>query len=461
MRNVPSKIVKGRRSAATESFLYVLGQIKNALLAKKSCSSDTSLNERISHFGLWVHLILGLPRVYASLEVKASLKCAKVWSQRILKKDVGIMGVFYLWITLNYILYLFKWYLYENELTTKEAQHAYELVRRKIIPAIVDDRTSAGLLEVGKIFNAGLKNYDWGNFLAASGCLFDDNVCQLLSALLCVNNADVWAFSRVLVDVATVAKEENKISFEKVRYNAQRLLKSLRDCLDGYCDKMCEYMKKSEDLQGVQKWYLAKQYIWRIRAISPCPENERCINQLVSDFCRHANEAGALTCAVRGLMLSKMSKMPMDSLQECRERAAYFKECIENHDAYRLIEDITDEHALQLMFRFAWYGSKLDVNRECANGLGQCDYAISCGSKDKCIVEIKLGSNSSLSAGLKNQLKIYKMVNNTSKGIYLVVCKTTSEIGRCRKLAKGYGLVEDKDVFIVDATPKVSASKVR
>jgi len=453
-----NRITKGGRAAATQGFLYVLKCIKQSLLNK---STDGQQKCRPVGYLALLKLLIGFPGVYASLEIRVSWTCAKKWAKKFMREDAGLKGVLAFWVAFNYVLWLFKWYLYENNITTQGVQHAYDLLRKQILPSLVSDSTPSGLMEIKRIHDTGLKNYDWQTYIASAGCLLNDSACQLLSALFCINDNDVLVFSRMLVDIDEVLYGSNKRSFQKIKHNVQVMLKRLRDWLEGYCDKMCAYTTKARDVRGVEMWNLAKQTISAIRAKTPCIENEGRIAELVAEFCKRANEAGALTCGLHMVSLDQLAYMPKDTLEECRRRIVYFKKCIENHDGYKLFAEDTDEEWVQLMFWFVWYGSEFDINRECENGRGKCDYAISCGANDKCIIEIKLGSNRSLLSGLKNQLGVYKDVNETQKGVYILVCRTQSEIKRCRKITNQCKLVEDADFYIVDATKKVTASKLK
>nr|MCR5151989.1 hypothetical protein [Prevotella sp.] len=118
------------------------------------------------------------------------------------------------------------------------------------------------------------------------------------------------------------------------------------------------------------------------------------------------------------------------------------------------------ESDLQLLFRFVWYATKLDVNREVNNGRGPADYKISFGADNATIVEFKLANNTSLKKNLANQLEKYMDANNTKFGIKVIMYFTTEEQTKVNKILKELNLDDKPNVILIDARLKKSASKV-
>lgn len=154
---------------------------------------------------------------------------------------------------------------------------------------------------------------------------------------------------------------------------------------------------------------------------------------------------------------------PVSSYVETLRRLKYLKDCIEKNDCYRLFyingKPISREDHLQYAFRFVWFASPYDVNREVNNGRGPADYKVSMGANDATIVEFKLASNSSLKKNLQNQLEIYQDANNTRFGIKAIMFFTDEEKEKLDTVLRELNLANKANVVTIDARPKVSASK--
>ena len=154
---------------------------------------------------------------------------------------------------------------------------------------------------------------------------------------------------------------------------------------------------------------------------------------------------------------------PETSYVESLKRIRYLKDCIENKDGYRLFyvdgQPIKREYYLQLIFRFIWYGSAMDVNREVNNGRGPADYKISFGADSATIVEFKLASNSNLRKNLAHQLEIYERANNTGFGIKVIMFFSEEELAKVNRVLMDLNLDNEPNVILIDARPKRSASK--
>jgi hypothetical protein len=153
-----------------------------------------------------------------------------------------------------------------------------------------------------------------------------------------------------------------------------------------------------------------------------------------------------------------------DSYSEALERALFLKDVIENNDCYRIFykkgKPIASEDTIQRIFRLTWYASPYDVNAEVNNGRGPADYKVSFGSGDSTIVEFKLGKSTSLKGNLKNQTEIYKKASKSISDIKVILCYTQREIIKVNRALESINQLGAENIVIIDASPKVSASKL-
>jgi hypothetical protein len=153
------------------------------------------------------------------------------------------------------------------------------------------------------------------------------------------------------------------------------------------------------------------------------------------------------------------------SYNEAYKRIEYLKKVIEENDGYRLFyykgEPIKKEEYLQIIYRLTWYSTTYDVNREVNNGRGPVDYAISKGSKDKTLVEFKLASNSKLKQNLSHQVEIYEKAHSTDSSIKVILYFNADEFTKVNKILKELKLDQDKNIVLIDAGQKISASNVK
>ena len=153
-----------------------------------------------------------------------------------------------------------------------------------------------------------------------------------------------------------------------------------------------------------------------------------------------------------------------DSFDESLRRLNFLKGVIESGDGYRIFyhngKPIQREADLQIMYRLTWYATTYDVNREVNNGRGPVDFKISKGHGDKTLIEFKLASNSKLKQNLKHQVGAYEAANNTSKSIKAILYFSETEYLRVQKVLTELGLTGRKDVVLIDAGVRVSASNV-
>lgn len=157
-------------------------------------------------------------------------------------------------------------------------------------------------------------------------------------------------------------------------------------------------------------------------------------------------------------------KHQLTSLDEARTRIGFFKTFIEDNDGYRLFYDkegrrLPEAH-MQLAFRLLWYGSDKDVNREVNNGRGPADFKISFGNGDKCIIEFKWAANVKLKENLQFQPEIYARANGTKNKFCVILYTSQRELARVERTLQDIGKIGSKDIIMINASKKKSASKV-
>lgn len=154
-----------------------------------------------------------------------------------------------------------------------------------------------------------------------------------------------------------------------------------------------------------------------------------------------------------------------DSFEESLRRLHFLKTVIENGDGHRIFfvggAPIQREEDLQIMYRLTWFATAYDVNREVNNGRGPVDFKVSKGSRDKTLIEFKLASNSKLKQNLKHQVGVYEAANNTAKSIKAILHFSHSEYLKVKKVLTELGLTGRRDVVLIDASIKTSASNVK
>jgi hypothetical protein len=164
------------------------------------------------------------------------------------------------------------------------------------------------------------------------------------------------------------------------------------------------------------------------------------------------------------LKSSQFFQIQPNSYSEALKRANFLKDNIENNDGYRIFyhekKAIASEDTIQRIFRLTWYATPYDVNAEVNNGRGPADYKVSFGSGDSTIVEFKLAKSTSLKKNLKNQTEIYKKASKSISDIKVILCYTEFEINKVHRILASIGQVGAENIIIIDATPKISASKV-
>lgn len=159
-----------------------------------------------------------------------------------------------------------------------------------------------------------------------------------------------------------------------------------------------------------------------------------------------------------------------DVLSIARVICNRFKSLVEDNGLSKLLYDSTGapkhESAAQLLF-FGIADSycnanNIDLTKEGNNGRGPVDFKLSHGSNDKVVVETKLTSNSQLRHGIEIQLPIYMKQEKTKQAIYLII--DNGHPNALENFISFYNGLDQEtkrkiSYLIVDATPKLSASK--
>jgi hypothetical protein len=153
-----------------------------------------------------------------------------------------------------------------------------------------------------------------------------------------------------------------------------------------------------------------------------------------------------------------------NTAKEAYDRIMYLKDIIENKGGWKYLykddKPITKEEDTHILFRLTWYGTRSDVSHEVNDGRGPADFKISRGSRDKTIVEFKLARNPQLRRNLENQVEIYKQASDATRGFKVIFCFSDRDTKKVQKVLNDLGLDEDTDIVLIDAKPKLSASKV-
>lgn len=188
---------------------------------------------------------------------------------------------------------------------------------------------------------------------------------------------------------------------------------------------------------------------------------EECISQIEKFYNKSEQLRKCFNDNIENLKINSSS-----ARNELMSKLLFFKDTIENKEGYKLLyhngENITSEDDLQRLFRFTIDGTPYDFNFDANNGLGEYDIKASKGSKDKCIAELKLASNTKLSHVFK-QTKVYEKSNNCKDSIVVIFYFNNAEKQKVNKLMKEDELfIKNKESIILidcDNSNKISASK--
>ena len=242
----------------------------------------------------------------------------------------------------------------------------------------------------------------------------------------------------------------------------------LRSKLNNLIESVCSSSRKISEKEKNQKyqiflelhpeiadWYIKDQEDHKEDILFSLSER---IVDTESTFVKGAREAAAK------LQFLGFYTQPLTSIEEARAKIGFFKIFIEGNDGYRLFYDTKGkrlpEAHMQLAFRLLWYGSDKDVNREVNNGRGPVDFKISFGNGDKCIIEFKWASNKKLKDNLQFQPQIYAKANGTKNKLCVVLYTSQQELSKVEKVLAEIGKTGDKNIILIDASQKKSASNV-
>ena len=131
-------------------------------------------------------------------------------------------------------------------------------------------------------------------------------------------------------------------------------------------------------------------------------------------------------------------------------------------DPFLLYDSQNSVHReLHVMFRLTWFDNSadLDLNAEVNNGRGPVDFKVSKGKKNSNLVEFKLAKNTALEKNLQHQVAIYEKASDAKTSIKVIMYFNDSELQRVKDIIKRLKLTDCKDIVLIDASPKASASK--
>lgn len=277
----------------------------------------------------------------------------------------------------------------------------------------------------------------------------------------------------LLVPRDMLTRDDTWISHRGLLRNFNRLPvtigdEALRSKLNDLIASVCNASRKISNREKIQAykrflglhpeiadWYIKDQEDHKEEALFSLSER---IEDTESTFIRGARAAAAR------LQFLGFYKQTLTSIEEARVKIGYFKTFIEDNDGYKLLYDkggkrLSEGH-MQLAFRLLWYGSDKDVNREVNNGRGPVDFKISFGNGDKCIIEFKWASNTKLTENLQFQPEIYAKANGTKNKLCVVLYTSKQELARVEKVLMDIGKTGDKNIILIDASKKKSASNV-
>lgn len=217
--------------------------------------------------------------------------------------------------------------------------------------------------------------------------------------------------------------------------------------------QLIDYYIKYKELNGYKATNLSKQKILY---------TEDVLIQNVNDFC---NLLYKYTDFYKIQDIDRLEKA--DSYRETKNRIEYFKHIIEDKDGYKVFyykgSPIKNEKDAQVMFKLVWYNTLFDVNSEVNNGRGAVDFSVSKGKKNKTLVEFKLASNTHLKNNLAKQVKIYEKAHDTNKSYKVIIFFDDGELDSVMGILEDLKMDKyiDKNIYLIDARKKISASKVK
>ena len=153
--------------------------------------------------------------------------------------------------------------------------------------------------------------------------------------------------------------------------------------------------------------------------------------------------------------LTQFYRAPSNTYRETHSRLAYLKDVIENKGGHRMFyydgKPLQREKDLQILFRLVWFGTPSDVSTEANDGRGPVDFKVSRGTADKTLVEMKLAKNTQLARNLERQVPIYQAASDAEHAIKGIIFFTEAEEERARTILNDLGLLNYKDIVLIDA----------
>ena len=153
------------------------------------------------------------------------------------------------------------------------------------------------------------------------------------------------------------------------------------------------------------------------------------------------------------------------SYEQSMKRILYLKHVIEDQGGHRLFylngQPIKREVDLHVMFRLTWFNNSanFDLNAEVNNGRGPVDFKVSRGRSNASLVEFKLAKNTALEKNLLHQVAIYEKASDAKTSIKVIMYFNDAEQQRVNNIIKRLKLTGCKDIVLIDASPKASASQ--
>lgn len=266
-------------------------------------------------------------------------------------------------------------------------------------------------------------------------------------------------------DEAYICHSDLKAQFRKITNSLEN--SSLRVAINTYFQKCLPALPKSKDIEAAINATIVKYPEILDYYIRYKENNKEGASKISTEKIEKLKKEFIDTLVEFTHKISQSSdffRIKPDSYQAALQRANFLKEVIENNDGYRIFykkgKAIASEETIQRIFRLTWFATDFSVDSEVNNGRGPADYKISYGERDSTIVEFKLASSSSLAKNMLNQTEIYKKASKSIKDIKVILCYTASEIAKVTRILKNMKQEGADNVVVIDATQKLSASKV-
>jgi hypothetical protein len=151
----------------------------------------------------------------------------------------------------------------------------------------------------------------------------------------------------------------------------------------------------------------------------------------------------------------------------------HFKHLIEQKGLSELLFDADEKPKIEKASQLLFFGvadaychaNGLDISREPQTGRGPADFKVSKGYQERVIVEVKLSSNGKFLDGLTAQLPTYMHAENAKHGVFLFI-KIGEHEKKLRRIIKVHRALKKEgklvpDLMVIDATEKLSASKLK